>query len=67
LDVTSCGLSSAILSQKAAISSFSVLSPKWAFEAEFRNMGIEELIGELIMAMIKEDLFQQVLEPNSKP
>jgi hypothetical protein len=30
-------------------------------------MGIEELIGELIMAMIKEHLFQQVLEPNSKP
>ena len=29
LKVTSCGLSSAILSQKAVISCFSVLSPTW--------------------------------------
>jgi hypothetical protein len=38
-----------------------------AFEAQFRDMSIGELVGELIMAMMKKDLFQQVLEPNSKP
>ena len=28
-----------------------------AWEAEFRNMSIAELIGELIMGMVKKDLF----------
>jgi hypothetical protein len=37
-----------------------------AFEAQFRNMSIGELIGELLIAMMKRDLFQHVLEPNSK-
>ena len=32
-----------------------------AFEAELRNMRIGELIGELIVAMLKKDLFQAVL------
>jgi hypothetical protein len=32
-----------------------------AWEAEFRNMSIAELIGELIMGMVKKDLFPQVL------
>ena len=31
-----------------------------AWEAEFRNMSIAELIGELIMGMMKKDLFPQV-------
>ena len=31
-----------------------------AWEAEFRNMSIAELIGELIMSMVKKDLFPQV-------
>ena len=35
-----------------------------AFEAEFRNMRIGELVGELIVAMLKKDLFQSVLEHN---
>ena len=35
-----------------------------AFEAEFRNMRIGEFIGELIVAMLKKDLFQAVLEHN---
>jgi Helix-turn-helix domain of resolvase len=35
-----------------------------AFEAEFRNMRIGEFIGELIVAMLKKDLFQSVLEHN---
>jgi Helix-turn-helix domain of resolvase len=35
-----------------------------AFEAEFRNMRIGEFIGELIVAMLKNDLFQAVLEHN---
>ena len=35
-----------------------------AFEAEFRNMRIGELVGELIVAMLKKDLFQAVLERN---
>ena len=35
-----------------------------AFEAEFRNMRIGEFIGELIVAMLKKDLFQAVLERN---
>ena len=33
-----------------------------AFEAELQNMRIGELIGELIAAMLKKDLFQAVLE-----
>ena len=37
-----------------------------ALEAQFRDMSIGELVGELIIAMVKRDLFQQVLEPNSK-
>src|SRR5262249_20147057 len=37
-----------------------------AFEAQFRNMSIGELVGELVIAMMKkDDLFQHVLEPNS--
>ena len=32
-----------------------------AWEAEFRNMSIAELIGELIMGMVKKDLFRAVL------
>src|SRR5262249_60104456 len=35
-----------------------------AFEAQFRNMSIGELVGELLVAMMKRDLFQHVLEPN---
>jgi hypothetical protein len=35
-----------------------------AFEAQFRNMRIGEFIGELIVAMLKKDLFQAVLEHN---
>jgi hypothetical protein len=34
-----------------------------AFEAELRNMRIGELVGELIIAIMKKDLFQQVLSP----
>jgi len=37
-----------------------------AFEAQFRNMSIGEFVGELLIAMMKRDLFQHVLEPNSK-
>ena len=33
-----------------------------AFEAAFRNVQICELIGELIVAVLKEDLLQTVLE-----
>ena len=33
-----------------------------AFEAQFRGISMGKLIGELIIAMIKDDLFQQVLE-----
>ena len=33
-----------------------------AFEAAFRNVRIGELIGELIVAVLKEDLLQTVLE-----
>jgi hypothetical protein len=35
-----------------------------AFEAQFRDMSIGELVGELIIAMMKKDLFQEVLEPS---
>jgi hypothetical protein len=34
-----------------------------AFEAQFRNMSTGELVGELLIAMMKRDLFQHVLEP----
>jgi hypothetical protein len=37
-----------------------------AFEAQFRNMSIGELVGELLIAIMTRDLFQHVLEPNSK-
>ena len=37
-----------------------------ALEAQFRDMSIGELVGELIIAIMKKDLFQRVLEPNSK-
>ena len=37
-----------------------------AFEAELRNMRIGELIGELMAAMLKKDLFQAVLQ-HEKP
>jgi hypothetical protein len=36
-----------------------------AFEAQFRGMSMGRLVGELITAMIKEHLFQLVLEQNS--
>src|SRR5262249_59297680 len=36
-----------------------------AFEAQFRGMSMGKLVSELIIAMIKEDLFQQALERNS--
>ena len=32
-----------------------------AWEAEFRNMSTAELIAELIMGMVKKDLFPEVL------
>lgn len=35
-----------------------------AFEAQFRGISMGKLIGELIIAMIKDDLFQQVLKQN---
>ena len=37
-----------------------------ALEAQFQDMSIGELVGELIIAIMKKDLFQHVLEPNSK-
>ena len=37
-----------------------------AFEAQFRNMSIGELVGELLTEIMKRDLFAHVLEPNSK-
>ena len=38
-----------------------------AFEAQFRDMSIGELVGALILVIMKKDLFQHVLlEPNSK-
>ena len=33
-----------------------------AFEAAFRNVSIGELIDELIVAVVKQDLLQTVLE-----
>ena len=42
-----------------------------AFEAQFRDMSMGKLVGELIIAMIREDLFQRVpraeLQPNADP
>jgi hypothetical protein len=37
-----------------------------AFEAQFRNMSIGEFVGELLIAIMKRDIFQHVLEPNCK-
>jgi hypothetical protein len=37
-----------------------------AFEAQFRDMSIGELLGELIIAMMKKDLFQREVPPSSK-
>ena len=37
-----------------------------AFEAQFRNMSMGELVGELLIAIMKRDIFQHVLQPNSK-
>ena len=37
-----------------------------AFETQFRNMSIGEFVGELLTAIVERDLFQHVLEPNSK-
>jgi hypothetical protein len=36
-----------------------------AFEAQLRDMSMGKLVSELIIAMINEDLFQQVLEQSS--
>jgi hypothetical protein len=35
-----------------------------AFEAQFRDMSIGELVSELIKAMMQKDLFQHALEPD---
>jgi hypothetical protein len=38
-----------------------------AFEAQFRDMSIGGLVGELLITIVKRDVFQHVLlEPNSK-
>jgi hypothetical protein len=42
------------------------MTTQLAFEAHFRNMNVGELVGELLLAIMKRDIFQQVLEPNSK-
>jgi hypothetical protein len=36
-----------------------------ALEAQFRDMSMGRLVGELITAMVKEDLFQRLLDQNS--
>ena len=36
------------------------------FEAQFRNMRVGALVGEVLLAIMKRDLFQHVLEPNCK-
>src|SRR5262249_44242337 len=36
------------------------------FEAQFRNKRIGELVGEVLLAIMKRDIFQHVLEPNCK-
>jgi hypothetical protein len=37
-----------------------------AFEAQFRNMSVGALVGELLLVIVKRDILQHVLEPNSK-
>jgi hypothetical protein len=37
---------------------------KLALEAQFRDMSIGELVGELIIAVMKKDLFQRLFPPN---
>ena len=37
-----------------------------AVEAQFWDMSIGEFLAELIIAMMKKDLFQRVLPPSSK-
>ena len=37
-----------------------------AFEAQFRNMSIGAFVGELLLVIVKRDILQHVLEPNSK-
>ena len=36
------------------------------FEAQFRNMRVGALVGEVLLAIMKRDLFQHVLEPHYK-
>jgi hypothetical protein len=36
------------------------------FEAQFRNMRVSALVGEVLLAIMKRDIFQHVLEPNCK-
>jgi hypothetical protein len=36
-----------------------------AFEAQFRDMSIGELVGEVIIAMMRKELFQRVLDEGS--
>jgi hypothetical protein len=36
------------------------------FEAQFRNMRIGALVGEVLLAIMKRDIFRHVLEPNCK-
>jgi hypothetical protein len=36
------------------------------FEAQFRNMRIGALVGELLLVIMKRDIFRHVLEPNCK-
>jgi hypothetical protein len=36
------------------------------FEAQFRNKRIGELVGELLLVIIKRGIFQHLLEPNCK-
>jgi hypothetical protein len=38
------------------------LLTRLAVEAQFRNMGIAELVGELIIATMRNDLFREVLD-----
>ena len=37
-----------------------------ALEAQFRDMSMGRFVGELITAMVREDLFKRLLDPNSK-
>jgi hypothetical protein len=37
-----------------------------AFEAQFRGMNMGKLVSELLIVIMKRDIFQHVLEPNSK-